>query len=254
MSGEHRYREVAFLDTNTLHYVSLYMKHAESKGLYPFVSRGDDDGKRAIAEARRHLDGMPEVKSTKSLRDGLDVLAWISTTEVRVEYSPITELELMAGRLKGRALEAAAKEGVPDRMWSRFVGKEDEVSARLTQDDLGKVRTGVAELESTLERTGVAVTVSAERAGEALDLAKDVAGLIYMGVVDCILYANALSVQAEYLVTNDGYFSRVVNRARSGPSGEINGRIRERVGLMLGIPVGKVVLPEAKKPGKLSVP
>lgn len=240
------YRTVAFLDTNALHFVGLYITHAKGNGLYPFGSRADD--RRSIAEAKQHLDSMPEVKSTKSLRDGLDVLAWTSREAVRVEYSPITELELMAGRLRGRALEVAAKEGVPDRMWTRFYGNEDGISSRLQPDDLEMVKIRVEEIESNLEKTGFVVTVSVERAREILDLAKELAGLIYMGVTDYIIYASALSAQAEYLITNDGYFSKVVNETPD----EINRRIRERVGQMLGISSDDdVVLPEARKPGKL---
>ena len=242
------YRRVAFLDTSALHFVGLYTTHAKSNNLYPFGSGADD--RSAIAEAEKHLGSMPEVKSTKSLRDGLNVLAWISKEDVRVEYSPITELELMAGRLRGRALEAAAKEGVPDRMWTRFYGNEEEISSRLQLDDLEKVKIGVEKLESNLEETGFVVTVSAERAREILDLAKDLAGLIYMGVTDYIIYASALSAQAAYLITSDRYFSKVVNKTPD----EINRRIRERVGEMLGIPSEKVMLPEARKPGKLPTP
>lgn len=250
MSTEHR--KVAFLDTNALHFVGQYITHAKNNELYPFDSSADDGS--AIAEAEQHLGSMPEVKSTKSLRDGLDVLAWISRADVRVEYSPITELELMAGRLRGRALETAAKEGVPDRMWTRFYGNEEEISSRLQLDDLERVKIGVEELESNLEETGFVVKVSAERAMEILDLAKDLAGLLYMGVTDYIIYASALSAQAEYLITSDRYFSKVVNRAGNETSNEINRRIRERVGQMRGISSDKVVLPKAQKPGRLPTP
>lgn len=241
------YRKVAFLDTDALHFVGLYITHAKCNGLYPFGSRTDD--RSAIAEAEQHLGSMPEVKSTKSLHAGLNVLAWISRADIRVEYSPITELELMAGRLRGRALETAAKEGVPDRMWTRFYGNEEEISSRLQLDDLKKVKIRVKELESNLEETGFFVTVSAERAREILDLAKELAGLIYMGVTDYIIYASALSTQAEYLITNDGYFSKVVNKTPD----EINRQIRERVGQIIEISSDGVVLPEARKPGKLSM-
>ena len=32
------YRKVAVLDTNVLHYVALYLKHAEDGSMYPFVN------------------------------------------------------------------------------------------------------------------------------------------------------------------------------------------------------------------------
>ena len=247
------YRNVAFLDTNALHFVGLYLNHAKLAGLYPFVD-GKMDDENAVAEAKKRLADMEGTSHKESLGHGLNVLSWISKTDARVEYSPITDLELMVGRLKGKALEAAASEGVPDRMWSRFHADEREVSVRLMPEDLEKTMTGVLGLRPALEDAGVVVTASVAREQEVLDLAKHVVGLVYMSVMDSIIYSHALAAQADYLITNDGYLKKTVNRIRSKASHrEIKVRLREivrRTMATLG-DSSDVVLPEAKQPAKL---
>ena len=247
------YRKVAFLDTNALHFVDLYRNHAKRAGLYPFVDDTMDDD-NAVAEAKKRLANMGGTSLKESLGHGLNVLSWISKTDARVEYSPITDLELMVGRLKGKALEAAAGEGVPDRMWSRFHADEREVSVRLTPEDLAKTMSGVLGLRPALEDAGVVVTASATREQEVLDLAKHVVGLVYMSVADCVVYSHALAAQADYLITNDRYLKKTVNRIKSKISHrEINARLREivsRTTATLGGFSG-VVLPEAKRPADL---
>lgn len=245
-----KYRKVAFLDTNALHYVDLYLKYAKDASMYPFVDKKMDDD-NAVAEAKTRLEDLTGTSLKESLGHGLNVLSWISKTDAKVEYSPITDLELMVGRLKGKALEAAAGEGVPDRMWSRFHADEKEVSVRLTPEDLEKTMTGVLGLRPTLEDAGVVVTASVEREQAVLDLAKHVVGLVYMSVADCIVYSHALVAQANYLITNDTYLRNTVNRIRSKTSHrEIKARIREIVKQTTATfeDSSDVVLPEAKWP------
>ena len=253
------YRKVAVLDTNVLHYVSLYLKHAEDGSMYPFVN-AKMDADNAVAEAKRRVEDLTGTSLKKSLGHGLSVLSWLSKTDARVEYSPITDLELMVGRLKGKALEAAAGEGVPDRMWSRFHADEKEVSVRLTPEDLKGIMTGVLGLRSALEDVGVVATanVAREREVEVLDLAKQVVGLVYMSVADCIVYSHALAAQADYLITNDGYLNSTVNRIRTEASClEVKTRLTEMVRQVtpdsgdVVLPEADVVLPEAKSPTNL---
>ena len=150
------YRKVAFLDTNALHFVDLYLKQARGAGLYPFI---DDkmDVDNAITEAKTRLGSMSEKNLRKSLGHGLDILAWIVRERIRVEYSPLSELELMTGRLRGKALLHAAEEGVPDRLWGRI--RDDEIADRLAPDDFHEVKTTVDQLGAALKngspQTGV---------------------------------------------------------------------------------------------------
>ena len=242
------YRKVAFLDTNALHFVDLYLKRAEIACIYPFVDDAVEND-NAIDEAKTWLGSVSEEKFKEALGHGLNVLSWISKEDLSVEYSPLTELELMTGRLKGRALQDAAAEGIPDRMWGRF--PEDEIAARLALKDFQEVRTAVDGLGVALENLEIEVAVSAEHATDVMNLAKRVAGLVYMGAMDCVIYSHALVAQADYLITNDRYLRNTVNRIRSKTSHrEINARLREIVGrttATLG-DSSDVVLPEARWP------
>ena len=94
-------RKVAFLDTNVLHFVGLYLRRARDQGLFPLV--GDD-----VAAAKRHLSDTIENDALKSsLNKGLRVVAHLQSKNIRIEYSAVSELELMEGRARGKALEKA---------------------------------------------------------------------------------------------------------------------------------------------------
>ena len=240
------YRKVAFLDTNALHFVDLYLKQARGAGLYPFI---DDkmDVDNAITEAKTRLGSMSEKNLRKSLGHGLDILAWIVRERIRVEYSPLSELELMTGRLRGKALLHAAEEGVPDRLWGRI--RDDEIADRLAPDDFHEVKTAVDQLGAALKNLEIEVSVNPEQAKDALDLAKHVSGLVYMGAVDCVIYSHALVAQADYLITNDGYLRTTVNCIESRPSHrEINAQLRDVISQVTLGGSSEVVFPEAKRP------
>ena len=99
---------VVFLDTNVLHFVGLYLSLAKERGLFPF------GGDAAVAE--EYLSGMTETDLAGSLGKGLRVVMSLRRDNPRVEYSTASELELLAGRAKGKAIEKAAAEGIPDRI------------------------------------------------------------------------------------------------------------------------------------------
>ena len=235
-------QKVAFLDTNALHFVDLYLQHARRADLYPFVDDKMDSD--AITAAKTDLEKMSEKNLKKRLGHGLNVIAWIVRGRLGMEYSPLSELELMAGRLKGRALQNAAAEGVPDRMWGRF--REEEIAARLGPEELQEVKIAVDRIGTALERPGIEVTVNPDIARDALDLAKHVAGSVYIAPVDCVIYSHALIVQADFLITSDEYLKKMVNDIKSGASHlEINARLRKIVNQ---VRLGDVVFPEAKRP------
>ena len=160
--------KVAFVDTNALHYMYLYLQLAENRSLYPF-SPNDD----AVVEAREHLDRAYEGNLRTDLKKGIAAVEFLAHPDIRVEYSSISELELMNGRARGKAIENAAKEGVPDRIWNRFDG--NEICARLTTADLANIRTGVEGLGPVLNKAGILATVSdVYRTRDVLDLAKGI--------------------------------------------------------------------------------
>ena len=194
--------KVAFLDTNALHYMYLYLQLAENRSLYPF-SPNDD----AVVEAREHLDRAYEGNLRTDLKKGLAAVEFLAHPDIRVEYSSISELELMNGRARGKAIENAAKEGVPDRIWNRLDGYE--IRARLTTADLANIRTRVEGLGPILNKAGILATVSdVYRTRDVLDLAKGIIGLVYMGFVDGVIYSSALIAGVDYMITEDTFFRK----------------------------------------------
>lgn len=236
---------VVFLDTNALHLIHLYLARAEGEGLYPFAA-----GEDTIAKAREHLGNVQDSNLKKRLNQGLDIVAGLADPEVdvRVEYSPVSELELMAGRAKGRAIVNAAGEGIPDRMWTRIY--EEEISARLTTADLTDIKTSMERLGPAMERAGIPATVSdPDRTRDVLDMAKEIAGLVYLGIADSVIYASALVAGADCLITRDEYFRKTVNRIRNGENTyvEIKQKFRVLVGQIMLTDPDNIALPEAKR-------
>lgn len=234
---------VVFLDTNALHFIHLYLTLAEEQRLYPFAPE-----EAAIAEAKEHLGREHGDELGERLKQGLDIVASLAKPDVRVEYSPVSELELMAGRARGRAMENAAREGIPDRMWTRF--HEEEISARLNAADLTDIRARVEGLGSALERAGIPATMSDPgRTRDVLDLAKGIAGLVYLGMADSVIHASALVAGADYLITTDKYFRKTVNRIRTGPKpyDEVRRKLQALIGQITLDRPDDIDLPEAER-------
>ena len=235
--------EVAFLDTNALHFIHLYLEHARIQRLYPFSPSEDP-----VAEANEQLGLVEERNLRISLERGLKAVESLSIADVRVEYSSVSELELIAGQARGRAVERAAKEGIPDRMWTRFF--EREISARLQSADLTDIRERVERLSASLENAGVLATVSDEgRTRDVLDLAKNITGLVYLGFADSVIYASALVTGADYLITGDKYLRKTVNRIRNGehPYDEVRRQLQACIAQITLDDPANVALPEARR-------
>lgn len=194
-------RRVVFLDTNTLHHMHLYLTHASNESLYPFCP---NDG--TADEAKARLRTLTPKKLRESLGKGLEVIAELSASDFQVEYSPVSELELIAGRARGRAIETAAKEGIPDRMWTRF--RDEEVGSRLNKEDLEEIGAGIVSLSASLEKAGMSVTVNDPgRTRDVFTLARNIGSLVYLGFADSVIYASALVAEADYLMTFDKYLN-----------------------------------------------
>ena len=242
MNDRHALQQVALLDTNALHYVGLYLKYAEERNLFPF---GEECAKAAAIE---NVNKFAEVELKRGLNRGLQVIDLLSTLDVRVEYSPVSELELVTGRTKGKAIMSLAKEGVPDRMWSRFP-REAMIRDHVELEDMAKIKEGINGLAILLEESGVAVKTHArEQTGDALELAKSINGLVYMEPMDSIIYASTLIARADYLFTSDRYLRKTVNLIRRGEGDryeEINQRLKEWVSQITLGTADKVELPSA---------
>ena len=230
-------RKVVFLDTNVLHFVGLYLSRSKEHGLFPF------GGDEAVAE--KHLSSMAEPDLAKSLGKGLRVVMSLRRDDPRVEYSTASELELLAGRAKGKAIEKAATEGVPDRMWSRL--GEKDIAERLRASDFTQIAEGVDGLSSMLQDAGIDATVSnTDRGRDVLAIAKEVMGLVYLSVIDSVIYAEAIAAQADQMISADDYLRRTVHRIKKDVSAKgTRARLQERVAVLLSRDPGSVALPDS---------
>ncbi len=231
-------RKVVFLDTNVLHFVSLYLSRAKQGGLFPF---GGDE-----AAAEKYLSSMTEADLAKSLGKGLRVVMSLRRDNARVEYSTASELELLAGRAKGKAIEKAAVEGVPDRMWSRL--SEKDIAERLRASDFAQIAVGVDGLTGMLQDADIDATVSnTDRGRDVLAIAKEVMGLVYLSVIDSVIYAEAIAAQADRMISADDYLRKTVHGIKTDVSPEgTRARLQERVAVLLSRDPGSITLPDAE--------
>ena len=226
-------RKVVFLDTNVLHFIHLYLRWAKDGNLFPF---GGD-----IATASNKLNIVKD-RAADSLKKGLRTIDYLRREDARVEYSAASELELMAGRARGKAIEAAATEGIPDRWWSHF--REREISDRLRSADLIEIKANVEGLRSLLKQAGINADVGrSDRVREVLELAKDVMGLVYMSPVDGVVYAGALVSEADHLISDDNYLRSTATCLRTNRS--LRATLKTRTAVVLSRDAGSVSLPDA---------
>ena len=105
-------------------------------------------------------------------------------------------------------------------------------------------------LGPALERAGIPATVSdPDRTRDVLDLAKGIAGLVYLGMAASVIHASALVAGADYLITTDTYFRKTVNRIRTGqePYDEAKWKLRDRIAQTTLVRPVDIALPEAKQ-------
>ena len=234
---------VVFLDTNALHYVHLYLMYAEEQRLYPYAP-----GEDVFVKAKEHLDNVQDTSLKKGLQDGQDIVASLSgpDMDVRVEYSSISELELIVGRARGKTTLKLAEEGVPERIWSKI--SEEQINSRLDIEDLMNVKAGVDEIGEKLEKAGIQATSSnPRRTQDVLVLAKEIAGLVYLESADNIIYASAIVAGADYVITKDGYLEKTINRIKTSqhPYDEVRNRLRPLIARITLEAPGDVTLPKA---------
>ena len=236
-----RLRKVAFLDTNVLHFMDLYLRRAKDHGLFPF---GSDE-----TAARESLKAIEYESLKLKLNKGLNVLEHLRRgNNFHVEYSSACELELMAGRARGKAIEKAAAEGVPERMWwSRFT--DSDVGDRLVASDLTTIGETVEGLRRLIDEAGIDATVGrSDRSRDVLELAKDVMGIVYMSAMDSIIYAGALVAEADNVFSYDDYLRKTVNRLKTEKSLlKARQRLTKRTAAVLSREPESISLPDAIK-------
>ena len=184
------YRQLLMLDTNAVHYVRLYLEFAHTNALPPFGTAMDD--------VPTIIDGLvPTSKNTRdSLKKGwklVDYLRPRSDAGDTIQYSPVAQVELVSGRLRGEAILDAASENIPHRLWTRF--DEREIFARLEWNVYERIQVETNDLDALFQTAGIDVTpVDASTMTQVWSVARRILGCIYLELGDCAVYASALLV------------------------------------------------------------
>ena len=191
----------------TLHYIRLCLEYAKKNDLqFP-------TDEQTVSKLKDQFCSIREKPLKESLQKGLETIVRLSMDDVQIEYAPVSELEMLTAIAEGEVRLKVAQEGIPHRMWSRFSQKE--IRDRITTGDLATIKERIDTLGSMLEDSGVTVTRSdSRRTSEVIELAKGIAGLIYMAEIDSIIYASTVVAGADYLVTADNYLIETVNNIR----------------------------------------
>lgn len=214
------------MDTNALHFLLLYLNYSRNECLYPFNMK-ETSYATNLAVLRATLKRNPTKALFSSLQKGINIAYFLDRTEYQVEYSPISEMELIRGRARGKAIQIAAIEGVSDRIWSRFGG--DEVRKRLSLQAMEQLSKTISNLKMLPEVTRITAPSRAlDGAQAAWQIAIEISPWACMDVQDCIIYASAIVSGAEYIVTADRYFRKVINRL-SNPSCEEERVIKKEI-------------------------
>ena len=234
MSGHPASRKVAFLDTNTLHYLALFVGFVRDTGL------DIDDVENGTLSKLIRQENDPDY--TRSLRKGYALVTFVLREDVQVEYSHFSMVELLCGRIRGAAVMSLAREGAPERMWSKI--SERQIYERSVRD-LPSIKTRVEALPVALSDWNI-IFGTRSQSGDVLQLARRIVGLVYMSAPDSVVYAEAVAARADYLVTDDTYLRKTVKRIRD-PNGNSQFRsIRKELSSL-----GYDDLPEARSCAEL---
>lgn len=244
-------RPVFFIDTNALHYASLYLRFAKRENTFPYA--GDETaGDEHIRQARLGL-------SSKDLVQGRKLVSYLRQKcqlGAEIEYSPITFLEMMCGVLRGKAVVSAAGEGIPNRMWSRM--GEGEIVGRLADQAYREAHEAVDGLVDEFSGVGVDIGQTAnQRLPDIWHLARRVLSVVFLDVQDCLVYSSAVLAEAESLLTTDGHLRKVTN-AMENPGAapqdfdpvrfvRAKGHVVDWVAQLVGIREDEVRLPTAPR-------
>lgn len=194
-----------FLDTNAVHFARLYIIFAKEHSLPP-VGDSADDPKDKIKQT---FSGGTQ-NSYQNGRRLVDYLLQRSEDDWRIEYSPVAQLELASGLLRGKAMLEAASEGFTHRMWNRM--DEREILDRLSPEHFAEVAEAISKLGAEFQSVGIdLIKADPNEMSEVWTLASQVIGVTFLDLGDCAVYASALLAEADEILTNDGYFREIVS-------------------------------------------
>lgn len=253
-------RPTVFLDTNALHNMSTYLQNAKRYGLPPYTEK-PMEYEQVKAELRKYLPrGI-----TDSLMNGCKVVAYLESQTldgdlngVVVYASHFSKLEVIYGVLEGQAHAQMALAGIPYRMRQRQKDMSKLVSMYLGREDYERVVSELDEvLQEVVNKAGVRINFVEDENNYPIIVA--LAGLlqsnVFLDVIDCWMYGCALAVQADYILTFDEYFAKVVNYIHN-PLGDsdwlqIQEAVRDELTRLFPVPTEvHISFPEVRKPPK----
>ena len=214
------FRPTIFLDTNALHYMSSYLRWAKEKNLPPF--QGGATFEQVRDSLRQH---MPK-SIVDMLLHGVKTLAFlrqqVNQLDPAIYTSRFAKAEVIYGVLEGQAHARMAREGLPYRMRQRTGVLSELVSMYLESQDYQQVIGEWDNFLNLLEDKGSIVVLYVENEedfSQIAEVAEFLQSRIFMDVVDSWMYACALVMQAERIISFDRYFKHVINRLHN-PQGE----------------------------------
>lgn len=249
-------RGVAFLDTNALHFLGLYVRlHlmvAPEENRFPVLNVPEDSDPPLVAKMNRVALGRARMAIEKqretgergawrAVEQGLSVIEFLLGKNFdypyRVEYAPVSELELIEGRVFGAAVQKYAREGAPYRMWSRRL-RDGEVADRIGPELREDIWKEVEGLRNSVSSLGIEIEESSPSgAAVTMELATRLLRWVHLSFADAMVYASAARVGAECLLTTDKYLCGVVNsikiaeiRGEDGRYADAAAEIRRTVG------------------------
>lgn len=198
------YRRVLFVDTCSFHHMRLYHDFARKLKLIPLSKNRKDPSK----EIKRSF---PNSRTAQDLEYGYKLLMYLKDECKKgseIQFAPLTTIEMTCGMLRGKAIIKMAGNLAPNRILSRI--DENEVLKLLLPSDYAKVSKSLKEMLNSFQRLGIVISeVNAEKSKEAYPIAFELLNLVYLDVIDLIIYAYAFVIQADELLTQDGYFARI---------------------------------------------
>jgi hypothetical protein len=247
------YQPLLFLDTNVVHHTRLYLGFARQHDLLPVGGSTGDP----IVELKKAFDQRSQTfHSFDTGRKIVNYLRGLHDSGARIEYSPVTRLELVCGLLRGKAVLDAANEGIPHRIWNRI--DEREIFHRLSVENYTEVQTDAEGLEDLFQAGGIKlVETDPGRMSEVWRLAQLLLSVVFLDLGDSAVYASSLLAEAEELLTTDSYLHWVAN-AIENPGGiqeteeqayfhQARAKVVQLVSEAIGIGVSEVCLPKAAK-------
>jgi hypothetical protein len=242
------YVPVVFLDTNAVHFAKLTLSFGTAKNVDVLAVEWD----KVRTELENHTVGPAAIESYEKGFWTLRYLHKRSTEPVKFYYSPVTRLELLCGSLRGEAIKKAVQSGVPNRWYSRL--EEKDIRLHLEPHGYTQVTSEHQNVDQQFDTIGIILTEQ-ELDRDVWRIARALLESIFVDVQDCLVFASAFLLQANELLTIDGYLRELVRWTQNPGSANadfISRFTTVRTALvdvyaeLSGWDKAKVILPEAR--------